>query len=529
MELRRRCKLPIQQPDSTLFLCFLLGGFAFLYLSLFVLPCAPIFLDGDQAVYLLNAMRMLEGQLIYRDFFQFTTPGTELVYVGLFRLLGPRAWIPHVEIILLGFSLIWVSVEISKKVMTGPVIYLPGLLFLTIAFHSLLDGAHHWHSMLLVMAATAVVMQDRSYPRVAMAGALCGLSFFFTQARGIVALVGFAIFLLCESRWKRQSRRALFKAEVTLCATFLAAVVALSAYFLYKVGVWRFLDCTFIFGIKFWPAQSAWNTLQAYMAHGPTIPPWYHLPSFGAWLFVHALIPFVYLSFLFRRGREIRERPFEPWARLVLLEVVGLSLFIGVAPAPGWERLAAVSLPGFILLGWLVNSPGRLNRTASRMLWALALALLVLWPLGTQLRWRAYLDAPSGRIAFFDRQLYDKYAWILHRTRRSDFFFEAGQADVYFYLGLRNPTGVPYVTATDYTRPEQVRAVIETLEKYRVRFVLWSLHLDVPTGSLVSYHLAPLRTYLRHHYRVLESFEDFDQVWERKDKNVEGAPPDSDK
>lgn len=528
MELCRLCKLLNEQPDSALLLCFLLGGFVFLYLNLFVLPCTPIFQGSDQTIYLYNAMRMLEGQLIYRDFFQFTTPGTELIYVGLFKLFGSHPWVLHVEIILLGFSLIWVSVAISRKVMTGRVIYLPGLLFLTIAFHSVLDGAHHWHSTLFVMAATAVVMEDRSYPRVAVAAALCALSFFFTQARGTVALLGLAIFLLWESRWKRQSRWALLKVEVILFGTFLAAVMAESAYFLYRVGVRRFLDCTVIFGIRFWPAESTWNTLQAYMAHGPTIPPWYHLPSFGAWLFVHALIPLVYLLFLLRCRREMKEKPFEPWARLILLAVMGLSLFVGVAPAPDWGRLAAVSLHGFILLGWLVNSPGRLNRAASRMLWALALVLMVLWPLGTQLRWRAYLDVPAGRIAIFDQQLYNKYQWVLHRTRPSDFFFEAGRADICFYLGLRNPTGVPFVTATDYTRPEQVRAVVEALDKYRVRFVLWPLHLDIPTGPLLSHHLAPLRAYLHRHYRVIKSFEDFDQVWERKDEKVEGIPREAD-
>lgn len=49
-----------------------------------------MFLPGDVSVHLLNAARILDGETIYRDFFQFTLPGTELVYLALFKLTGPR-------------------------------------------------------------------------------------------------------------------------------------------------------------------------------------------------------------------------------------------------------------------------------------------------------------------------------------------------------------------------------------------------------------------------------------------------------
>jgi nucleoside recognition membrane protein YjiH len=70
------------------------GVFCLLYLLLVVPPFAPFFLPGDVSVYLLNAARML-NEAIYKDFFQFTTPGTELAYLALFRLFGARAWVPN--------------------------------------------------------------------------------------------------------------------------------------------------------------------------------------------------------------------------------------------------------------------------------------------------------------------------------------------------------------------------------------------------------------------------------------------------
>jgi len=88
---------------------------------------------------------------------------------------------------------------------------------------------------------------------------------------------------------------------------------------------------------------------------------------------------------------------------------------------------------------------------------------------------------------------------------------------MYFPMGLRNPAKVPYVTTTDYTRPEEVLDVVDSLEKHRVRFVLWPLDLEVRAGNpSAGDHLGPLRTYLRAHYHVVRTFSDFDQLWERK-------------
>ncbi len=62
------------------------------------------------------------------------------------------------------------------------------------------------------------------------------------------------------------------------------------------------------------------------------------------------------------------------------------------------------------------------------------------------------------------------------------------------------------------------RMTAEALERHRVRFVLWSVWLDVPRDKLFETNtLAPIRSYLRTHYRVVKTFtdDDFEQVWER--------------
>jgi hypothetical protein len=104
----------------------------------------------------------------------------------------------------------------------------------------------------------------------------------------------------------------------------------------------------------------------------------------------------------------------------------------------------------------------------------------------------------------------------LERTKPSEFFFEEEAPRMYFTLGLRNP--VPFMTNTEYTRLEQVRGVIQALVEHRVRLVMVSPFLDLPIGGRDwGDHLKPLRAYLGAHYRVVKTFENGEQIWERQE------------
>ena len=92
----------VPRPQAWLVLLISLASGIFLYLQLFVFPATPRVAVGDQSIYLHNAERMYAGQLIYRDYDTFTLPGTDMLYVALFRLFGVRAWIPQMMLLLVG-------------------------------------------------------------------------------------------------------------------------------------------------------------------------------------------------------------------------------------------------------------------------------------------------------------------------------------------------------------------------------------------------------------------------------------------
>src|SRR3954449_6470604 len=69
--------------------------FAIAYLRSFLFPATPLLLWGDALGYATKGVRILEGQLPYRDFFDFVTPGTQLLYALLFRINGVTLSIPN--------------------------------------------------------------------------------------------------------------------------------------------------------------------------------------------------------------------------------------------------------------------------------------------------------------------------------------------------------------------------------------------------------------------------------------------------
>jgi hypothetical protein len=190
----------------------LLGSLNSLYFRSFIPLHIPVFQGDSSPIFLMEVMKMLQGQFIYRDFFEFTLPGVQTVYLALLKLLGVRAWIPNALYVLLGLTLAWIGIRISRHLMDGAWAYLPSALFLSFAFESEPDPTHHWFSSLAAMAAVAVLMEKRSHVRIAAAGALCGLSALFTQNRG-----GGGLPLQPERRHPSTSRQIKLHPSPRLC------------------------------------------------------------------------------------------------------------------------------------------------------------------------------------------------------------------------------------------------------------------------------------------------------------------------
>jgi len=510
---------PIKKPPILSFL-LLLGVVAWLYLTSFVPPNVPIYQGDSSPIFLHEAVRMLHGQTIYKEFFELMLPGTQFVFWGVFKLLGVRAWTVNVMFILLGTCLAWSGVMVARHVLEGKLVYLPSVLFLGFAYATERDPTHHWYSTLAVMAALVAVIPKRSMWRLAVAGALCGLATLFTQTRGPAAIMGMALFLLWERHQKKESWQHLMKTQASLWLPFLVTTLGAIAYLVVRAGFQQVFLCTVTFPFKYYRLWY-WNTPQVYLSEVPALSWPLQPPAVGIWLSMHVLLPLVYLLFLARWWRIAKAHPREPWDRLMLLSLVGLCLFLSQATSMSWLRLCSVSLPALIVLAWFARSPARVVEFFRRLLWGIGAAVMIAQPVLAQTDSYAHLDTPTGREAFLDPDVYEKFRWVGEHTRPGDYSYQASDCNLYYLLDLRNPTRLAFITAGGYTRPDQVQDVVASLETSHVRYVLWSVWLDFPyPGRAQQFDaaaLSPIRDYLHTHYHLIRNFgdPDYEQVWER--------------
>jgi len=500
-----------QQKTSWVWAVLLLGVPVYLYVNLFASPDIPFLFGGDQVFFWTDAQRMLHGERIYLDFFQFTPPGTDLLYLALFKLFGPHMWVTNAAILLLGVALCWICFSIAKQLMTQALALLAAFLFLVFVYCRPLNATHHWFSLLGTLCAVRIVMPARTDLRIAIAGAMLGVASFFTQTAGVAGLLALFLSFAWDKLCSKKPWRILFFHEALLVAAFGVTLAALNAPLLAKIG-WKQL---WYFQVVY-PQQYLTYWFGGWFPGLPEPFAWHALPHLAPYLFVYLLLPVIYPLVLWRCWRSRRNPAFRCGTELVLVALLGLFLLLEILPGVNWLRLYCISMPGFILLIYEAARLPRLRRyvVISGSVIVLCLAIGNIW-----LRYRqdqAAATLPGGKV-ILPVQKYEKFSWLAQHTTPGDFFFQAAWQDTYIPLALRNPVFLDILLANEESRPEYVELMMRQLDRKQVKYILWSPRLDQPDDPVRPWedHLGPFRRYLKAHYQRVQVFADGDEVWQR--------------
>jgi len=490
-------------PASRIWPGLLVAVSCLIYPNVFLLPGTPFLLTGDQVFFWTYAQRMLLGERPYVDFFQFTPPATDLVYLAAFRLFGVRILVTSAVDFGLGLALALVCFSVARQLMTRGLAALVTVAYVAAIYVPLVNGTHHLFSLLVIMAALAVVMHEPTKRRQLIAGALLALASFFTHTHGVVAFVAFLGWSFWERRGRGGSWRDALGVTSLVLATYLAALLALYGYFLGTVGAHRLFDSEVSF-------------VSHYMITQPTAIPgmpeplsWQRLERFV----LSCVLPLVFPVALVLVGKA-RTRT-RSASKVVLLAMVGLPLCLEVATSPSWLRYYSVAMPAIIIAGWLANQCGRGRRLAVSVALASALYVGVVHTVGRQRASYVVSTLPAGEAAV-PSETDEKLQLVMQRTASGALFWQAIWPGLYMPLGLRNPLYLDTVGTGDSTRPEAVVRAIHELDAKAVRYILWAPYLDQPEpGNEQAYHLRPLVEYLRARYVRAETLADGEELWER--------------
>lgn len=484
--------------------------FSVCYLRSFVLPNVPILFWGDQLGFATKGSRVLAGELPYRDFFEFLTPGTDLVYALLFKWFGVSLWIPNMVMALLAATTSLLITLCAARLLQGFAVAVPALLFSGFALYGALDATHHWFSTVAVMAAILILMDASTYQRVAAAGALCGVAASFTQTKGAFVVVAFAAFFACQSMQNAAQTGQRGRKCLLLCGMACATFIAINGPFMVAAGLHQWFDSVIVFPIRYYPSVPINNW------HG-TWSDYYTRTGLFKWVcfpFMYATVPLAYIAVFHGLRREKQRESGERWNQLLLLASVGVAMFLLVVPALSIKRVSTVSPPAMILLVWILSRIQKIGQSAAAVLGALAIAVALSVSLRTQERHWSYVALPAGRAALDDPAVSEVYRWAMEHTHPGQPYY--GMPPMYLPLKLWNPTPVEALGPSEYTRPEQVAAVIKALEKDRVPLLILRRSMYVPHAlGFAANYLQPFQQYLYRKYRLTKTFSTGDEVWER--------------
>ena len=191
-------------------------------------------MEPDEGIILQGAQRVLHGEVLYRDFFSFFTPGSYYLLALLFKLFGGSILVARTALVFFGGVYSVVAYLLACRVCSrGTALLVAGLVTLT-ALPYRFVVLHNWDSTLWTCLAVycAVRLLESAHWKWAFgAGSFASLTLLFEQSKGAGLILGLGTGLGAISLADRQ-RTPLRKAQLTAIALGLGwPCVVTFAYF----------------------------------------------------------------------------------------------------------------------------------------------------------------------------------------------------------------------------------------------------------------------------------------------------------
>ena len=480
------------------------------YLRNFVFPNVPVLLWTDQMLYATNGLRIVAGQMPYRDFFEFLPPGTDLVYALLFRSFGVWLWIPNLLMDVLAAAAVLFTTLAAGRVLRGASVALPAIFALGLGLYGGLDATHHWLSTVMALAGMVVLLHGTDLRHDTWAGILCGVVASFTQSKGTAVTLGSVAYVIWQSIQQNEPARTRWKRCLLLCGSATGSFLLINVYYMAKLGIVEWCRWVVVFPFRYYPTMPGqmWRSpLLEFQGHNGL------LKWIGA-SFLYLAVPLIYATFLWTMRCKRRAEPDQPWDRLLLIAITGIAMFLSVSPSLSIMRASAASLPATILLTWLLERGAGKLRWEKRAAVALSIACVLYSAASTQRMHWNFLSLPAGRTAIAEPGRYELYRWMKEHTHPGQAYL--GIAPMSFPLRLECPAPIQSPGPWEYYRPEHIARSIVALESNRIPLLVLRTYKQFEnTTDYEPEHIRPFLEYVDGHYRKTRIFSTGDEVWER--------------
>ena len=470
-----------------------------------------------------QALRIVNGELIYRDFFTVVTPGSYYTVAWLFQIFGERLMVLRWTSLVTGLLIVLVTLIVARRVMAWPFAAAAALMTTVWGWFLVTPNYYSLQAALLAMTALACYLRAAgggSEKWILVAGVMTGLTAMVKQNVGAYAAIALLISIwasrLLEPRWDPRARlrsSAMLIAGICIpvLPTLLFLLVAGAGPYLYESWVYYPL-------VKY-PARFA----LPYPAFFEPLP---EHGDFERWVRLVIFLPVIVYPLIAIAMFRARDR-----RALLPISLIGLLLLLQSWPRADVAHILFGLQPTFILLAYLlyrasvvvVRDRRGIIRGVATIVMLVPLVLL-LWNGYRRTDWEyANYVAPlrgergaavstipieANRIDFVTRYLSE------HTTPDDRIFVVPWAAGFYFLTDRVNPTRTDFMLFED---PELYPCLLSRLEQHPPKYVVYGYTWDVD-GKRFREYAGPIDRYIRSRYEI-ESGVDSYEIWRR----IEGS------
>jgi len=183
------------QRDRFIALLIFVGCLGYLYLFRRFTSIEP-----DEGIVLQAATRVLAGQVAYRDFFSFYTPGSFYLIAGFFRLFGNSFLVARTSLVVSGAICSLMTYALARRVCSRGISAFAAVLATAVGAAFRFEVLHNWYStafacFTVYSAVRYVERQNHSWAFAT--GSFAAVTFLFEQSKGgglaLGLLVGFLL------------------------------------------------------------------------------------------------------------------------------------------------------------------------------------------------------------------------------------------------------------------------------------------------------------------------------------------------
>ena len=475
---------------------------------------------GDEGSIVYGALRVTQGAIPYRDFFEVMGPGS-FYWLGLWFKAFGTSWLTS-RVALLATGIVSASAihYAATRHCLGKRAAFPAVLYTLVTLPLWPGTSHHFDSNMWVLLAFAVsVSPYQNRKASALIGMLAGFSSTIMPQKGVLLLAA-----LCIARLIAGARSREWKPAVThilwMVGPFLFVGAAVALFFWSHDALFDLVYANLI-----WPATRYHSVNVVPYAHNlralaldrfvpvfASVVPWPMAGLFGAvttipFIFI-AILPFVAVALLLFGAAAAKQRATRNTVLPLIYWCAGFALFAAECHRSDMFHLiygSPILLTAVILT--LERTDGLLAVTIRRTLVSCVVLLAAVLVLVGSMPATA-METRSGAIHRFGQ---DEALDFLHEnvSTGEQVFVYPYYPMYYFLANVRNPTRYS-ILMYHINTPEQFDEVIRDLEAGQVRYVLWdtlvagaNLTRWFPGYQDPPYDEQLLERYLDNHYTVI--------------------------